>query len=599
MKTKPTHLLPYLTLAISLLILTACGGGSSKTTNTPPIKLIATAVTAALTAACPNGGITVESGIDTNVNKILDPTEVTSTQYVCNSKTGNNGLTTLVLVASEAAGANCAASGKKISAGQDSNGNDILDANEITTNAYVCNESNSSSSGNELNSLISIVPEPAGGVCKYGDNKVSNGVDTNSNSKLDTSEITRSNYLCNDAPIWVNVTGISAQALANTGYLANNDLAQVIITLPAAPVLDDIVKVSGLGAGGWKIAQNAGQSIISNTNLLPPYLIARDSRRYWYSVASSSDGTKLIATTNGNTGQIYTSADSGVTWIPRGFAGNWGAVASSTDGTKLVTAIYGGQIYTSTDSGVSWLAHDSPGFWAGIASSSDGTKLVATTVGIGGGHIFTSTDSGATWTARDSARNWSAVTSSADGNKLVATVNGGQLYTSSDSGVTWTPRATTSLWLGVASSVDGNNLVASGYGSLYTSTDAGVTWTPRGDATKNWNSVASSADGSKLVAVVLTGQFYTSSDFGVTWTAHDSAKFWSGVASSSDGSKLVAIEYYDGYIYTTNPIVTAVRKTTVGIAGALSGGQYDAVDLQYVGNNTFVVRGYVGNLAGQ
>lgn len=61
---------------------------------------------------------------------------------------------------------------------------------------------------------------------------------------------------------WVNVTGTSQQAISNTGYLANN-AAQVTITLPASPALGDIVRVSGIGAGGWKIAYNAGQSILT------------------------------------------------------------------------------------------------------------------------------------------------------------------------------------------------------------------------------------------------------------------------------------------------------------------------------------------------
>ena len=58
---------------------------------------------------------------------------------------------------------------------------------------------------------------------------------------------------------WQNVTGTSQQAQPNTGYLANN-AAQVTITLPASPNLGDIVRVSGVGAGGWQIVQNVGGS---------------------------------------------------------------------------------------------------------------------------------------------------------------------------------------------------------------------------------------------------------------------------------------------------------------------------------------------------
>jgi photosystem II stability/assembly factor-like uncharacterized protein len=73
-----------------------------------------------------------------------------------------------------------------------------------------------------------------------------------------------------------------------------------------------------------------------------------DLNRDWISVASSADGTKLIAAVNN--GQLYTSTDSGVNWTPRMTDLNrpWWSVASSEDGGKLVAVVtLGGQIYTS------------------------------------------------------------------------------------------------------------------------------------------------------------------------------------------------------------------------------------------------------------
>ena len=55
----------------------------------------------------------------------------------------------------------------------------------------------------------------------------------------------------------------------------------------------------------------------------------------WTSVASSADGTKLVAVGDG---YIHTSADSGVTWTKSGPWGYWTSVASSADGTKLIAA---------------------------------------------------------------------------------------------------------------------------------------------------------------------------------------------------------------------------------------------------------------------
>jgi hypothetical protein len=137
---------------------------------------------------------------------------------------------------------------------------------------------------------------------------------------------------------------------------------------------------------------------------------------------------------------------------------------------------------------------------------------------------------------------------SADGTRLAASVFGGQIYTSTDSGVSWTARATDLVWWGLASSADGSRLVAleSG-GQAYVSTDAGATWTAYG-ANLDWSSVASSADGSRLVATVQFGKIYTS----------------------------------DGF-------------TTLGAAGSLSGGQFDAIELQYLGSGVFAPIRSVGS----
>ena len=274
----------------------------------------------------------------------------------------------------------------------------------------------------------------------------------------------------------------------------------------------------------------------------------QEQNRNWFAVASSADGTKLVAAI-WSTGKIYTSTDSGVTWTPREENRDWLGVASSADGRKLVAVGNQTKIYTSTDSGVSWTPRETYRGWRSVASSADGTKLVA--VVWLGGQIYTSTDSGETWTPRGERRNWHGVASSADGTKLVAVVyGGGHIYTSSDSGVTWTQREQNRWWLGVASSADGSKLVASVHGGqIYTSTDSGVTWTPR-EQVRAWYNVASSADGSKLVAVAMKGQIYTSTDSGVTWTPREQNRVWQGVTSSADGSKLVAVDF-GGKIYTS------------------------------------------------
>lgn len=281
-----------------------------------------------------------------------------------------------------------------------------------------------------------------------------------------------------------------------------------------------------------------------------------DSGRTWRSIASSSDGSRLVAAAQN--GSLYTSANGGADWTEQTAAGtrNWFSVASSADGSKLAAAVKNGAIYTSADSGATWTAQTAAGSrnWQSLASSTDGSKLAAA---VSNGILYTSADSGATWTARmsDSNRLWTAIASSWDGSHLVAATSS-RLFTSTDSGVTWTQRMGDSnrFWQAVASSRDGSRLAAVvNGGGLYTSADAGETWTEQTAAgSRVWWAIASSADGSRLAAVVNGGHIYSSLDAGLTWTARvtDSNRDWQAIASSTDGSRLAAVAA-NGHVWTS------------------------------------------------
>lgn len=60
--------------------------------------------------------------------------------------------------------------------------------------------------------------------------------------------------------VWNEVTGTTQAISVNNGYILNN-AALITATLPATAAVGNIVRVIGLGAGGWKIAQNASQYI--------------------------------------------------------------------------------------------------------------------------------------------------------------------------------------------------------------------------------------------------------------------------------------------------------------------------------------------------
>lgn len=72
-----------------VLFLASCGGGNDneKVGNEP----LGVSVTDALKADCPNGGVVINQGIDTNRNGKIDADEVSSTDTVCNGTNGTNG----------------------------------------------------------------------------------------------------------------------------------------------------------------------------------------------------------------------------------------------------------------------------------------------------------------------------------------------------------------------------------------------------------------------------------------------------------------------------------------------------------------------------
>ncbi|MGE3767497.1 MAG: OmcA/MtrC family decaheme c-type cytochrome [Kofleriaceae bacterium] len=103
---------------------------------------------------------------------------------------------TLVTTSEEGAGANCANGGTKIEAGPDEDGNGVLDPSEVTSTSYVCD----GDGGN--NSLVTTSEEPAGTNCPFGGPKIETGLDVNDDGTLDPSEVNAAatSYVCNIAP---------------------------------------------------------------------------------------------------------------------------------------------------------------------------------------------------------------------------------------------------------------------------------------------------------------------------------------------------------------------------------------------------------------
>jgi hypothetical protein len=263
---------------------------------------------------------------------------------------------------------------------------------------------------------------------------------------------------------------------------------------------------------------------------------------------------------NAQKAAIYTSADYGVNWVSNTVAATpWVSVASSADGTKLVAA--GGGVYTN--SGTTWTLAFSPGtignpqLPAAVASSADGAKLVlAANRFLGTSLIYTSANSGLSWlNVTSSPSSWTAVASSADGSHLVAScynsTMGGSIYTSADGGALWVSNNAPSLsWNSLASSANGNTLLAAATPLLFTSANAGSSWTSVPNVPGPVSRVACSTNGSIWFAVSsLSGQIYSSPNAGATWVTNSSdLTNWSAIAVSADGTRGVAASG-DGGIY--------------------------------------------------
>jgi hypothetical protein len=149
---------------------------------------------------CAGGGQKIEVGVDMNDNGVLDSGEVDSTSFVCD---GQNSLTKVTPVAPNPDGGPCAAGGQKIEVGLDENNNGVLDPDEVASTSYVCNGHNS------LSKVTAVAPSPDGG-CANGGQKIEVGVDTNDNGVLDSAEVASTTFVCDGQSSLTKVTAVPA-----------------------------------------------------------------------------------------------------------------------------------------------------------------------------------------------------------------------------------------------------------------------------------------------------------------------------------------------------------------------------------------------------
>ena len=338
--------------------------------------------------------------------------------------------------------------------------------------------------------------------------------------------------------------------------------------------------------------------ILLTGTILPAYVAAAtwtdrtaSGTRSWTDVACSSDCSKIIAADNSSSSaNLYRSTDAGVTWsaVTNGgsaFQKQWKRVASSSDGTKLMASEQSGDVYYSTDSGANWSAASlGTASWTGLCMSDDGTVMQAIANGTQVGYWF-SNNSGSSWTNTSGldALTPNAIACSSDGTKAIVGMFGSDVYTSTNAATgtpSWTSRTLTGSAFvnGVAMSNDGTKMAAvvSFAGDLWTSSDSGANWTDRSSAGTGggglWQSVAMSGDGATIVAV-STVNVKSSTDSGANWSTESGAgtATWKDAWVSDDGSYWV-IGGTTTDIWTAGSVPVSAPSVTTGSASSVVGG---------------------------
>ena len=137
-------------------------------------------------ANCEYAGRVVKGGLDLNADGVLDQEEVQDVKYVCNPKPEPE-YKALVKIVAEPVGDNCALGGVSILSGLDTNIDGELTPDEVTETIYKCNTEA------DFEALVNVLKLDFGSIeCPLGGTKVVQGLDINKNGSLDQNEIKQS-----------------------------------------------------------------------------------------------------------------------------------------------------------------------------------------------------------------------------------------------------------------------------------------------------------------------------------------------------------------------------------------------------------------------
>jgi photosystem II stability/assembly factor-like uncharacterized protein len=219
-----------------------------------------------------------------------------------------------------------------------------------------------------------------------------------------------------------------------------------------------------------------------------------------------------------DTGELYTSANGGVSWAGLSTLPVRDAVGLQArfSTSELYLASRSGGVYKSLDGGTSWAA-------VGTVTAADVSDLLVRSDGAvmlltASGAIYRSTDQGATFTgiAALAGSDFVSLTQRTDA-RLYALTRTGEVYESTDLGVNWTGKSALTVANAVRIRSLGQTLyVMTETGDIARSTDAAATWSVVGTLSQvGMRGLVK--NGTTLVAASREGHIATSTD-GVSWT---------------------------------------------------------------------------------
>jgi hypothetical protein len=282
-------------------------------------------------------------------------------------------------------------------------------------------------------------------------------------------------------------------------------------------------------------------------------------KRDWQSVSMINDGTIQVAITK--IGDVYKSIDSGATWggsvIVAAGKLLTSVVISPANSNIIVVVGNTGDIYSSNDQGVTtpWINYGYQESWTSVASSEDGSLHTAV---VEKGGIYEGTLNGTKWTDIIGYKPWGFITMTSDGVTQYASTENQELYKSVNSGNTWTKLAVTSF-VGIKVSSDGKYVIApiGNTNTVLVSRDFGLTFSTITVSALIAGVVYGpgiSVTGKYMSVGAAGGSVYSSDDFGVTWRISGNAPFaalthdWKSMAISSGGLIQIAVSGNDSYI---------------------------------------------------